>query len=112
MNNQDERRDVRAVVRTYFDKETQKDKNVYQTVGTAWVSPHESTITVQIETLPISKDWNGKLFINKPYEKKEDTGKFDNDIKVVEEIGNVKKDDRDVIIDDINDKPIDINIPF
>lgn len=64
-----ERRDVRAIVRSYKDKETGEDKNVYQTVGTAWVSPHASTITVQIETLPISKDWNGKLYINKPYEK-------------------------------------------
>jgi hypothetical protein len=69
----DEKRDVRAVVRTYFDKATNKDKNVYQTIGTAWVSPHESTITIQIDCLPLSKDWNGKLFINKPYDKKEDT---------------------------------------
>lgn len=69
----DERRDVRAVVRTYKDKETDEDKNVYQTVGTAWVSPHASTITIQLETLPIDKNWNGKLYINKPYEKKEET---------------------------------------
>ena len=105
----DEKRDVRAVVRTYFDKETQKDKNVYQTVGTAWVSPHESTITVQIETLPISKDWNGKLFINKPYEKK-DEGKFDKDIEMVKELGKARQD---IILEDIDDKPIDLSeIPF
>jgi hypothetical protein len=71
----DEKRDVRTIVRTYKDKETGEDKNIYQTVGTAWVSPHESTITVQLETLPISKDWNGKLYINKPYEKKTDDDK-------------------------------------
>ena len=68
---ENERRDVIAIVRSYKDKETGEDKNVYQTVGTAWVSPHASTITVQVETLPINKDWNGKLYINKPYEKKE-----------------------------------------
>jgi len=73
MKDQDEKRDVRAVVRTYFDKETNKDKNVYQTIGTAWVSPHQSTISIQLDCLPLSKDWNGKLFINKPYEKKDDT---------------------------------------
>ena len=103
----DERRDVRAVVRTYKDNDG-KDKNVYQTIGTAWVSPHESTITVQIETLPISKDWNGKLFINKPYEKKD--GKYDKDIETVKAIGEVKKD---VVLEDIDDKPIDLSeLPF
>ena len=105
MNNQDERRDVRAVVRIYKDNDG-KDKNVYQTVGTAWVSPHESTITVQIETLPISKDWNGKLYINKPYEKKEE-GKFDKDIETIKAIGEVKDELPDM------DKPIKIDgIPF
>jgi 23S rRNA A2030 N6-methylase RlmJ len=98
----DEKRDVRAVVRTY--KEDGKDKNVYQTVGTAWVSPHESTITVQLETLPINKDWNGKLYINKPYEKKEDYSKD------VETLKNIK----DVILTDEDmKKPIDISaVPF
>lgn len=66
-----ERRDVRAIVRSYFDKEENKEKNFYQTVGTAWVSPHGSVITIQLDTLPIDKDWNGKLYINKHYEKKE-----------------------------------------
>ena|SRR3990167_1975180 len=105
----DEKRDVRAIVRTYKDTDG-KDKNVYQTVGTAWVSPHESTITVQIETLPISKDWNGKLYINKPYEKKDETGKYDKDIATIKAIGDAKKD---IVLEDIDDKPIDLSeIPF
>ncbi len=70
MNDQDERRDVRAIVRTY--KKDGEDKNVYANVGTAWVSPHASTITIQLDTLPISKEFNGKLYINKPYEPKSD----------------------------------------
>jgi len=70
MNDQDDRRDARAIVRTYKDTDG-KDKNIYQTIGTAWVSPHGSTVTIQLETLPISKDWNGKIYINEPYEKKE-----------------------------------------
>jgi hypothetical protein len=95
MSDKDERRDVRAIVRTYFDKEENKDKNVYQTVGTAWVSPHESTITVQLDSVPVGKDWNGKLYINKPYEKKEE------------------KKSEDVILEDIDDSPIDLSeIPF
>ena len=52
----DEKRDVRTIVRSY-----EKDgeiKNIYQTIGTAWVSEHGSKITVQLETLPIFKDWN------------------------------------------------------
>ena len=103
----DEKRDVRAVARTYI--QGGETKNVYQTIGTAWVSPHESTITVQIETLPISKDWNGKLFINKPYEKK-DEGKFDKDIEMVKELGKARQD---IILEDIDDKPIDLSeIPF
>lgn len=68
-----EMRDVRAIVRTYKDKETGEDKNVYRTIGTAFVSPHASQITIQLEALPMDKSWNGKLYINKPHEKKLDT---------------------------------------
>ena len=66
----DERRDVRAKVRTYKDKETGEDKNVYSTVGTAWVSEHGSKIVINLDSVPVG-DWDGRLFINKPYEKKE-----------------------------------------
>lgn len=73
MSGADEKRDVRAIVRTY--KKDGEDKNVYANVGTAWVSPHASTITIQLDTMPIAKDWNGKLYINKPYEPKEEADK-------------------------------------
>lgn len=73
-----EMRDVRAVVRTYKDKETGEEKNVYRTVGTAFVSPHGSTVTIILETRPIDPNWNGKLYINKPYEKKDDEPEVDN----------------------------------
>lgn len=68
----DERRDVRAKVRSYVDKETGEEKNVYGTVGTAWVSEHGSKISIQLESIPFDKAWDGKMFINKPYEKKDD----------------------------------------
>lgn len=97
-----ELRDVRAVVRYYKDKETGEEKNVYRTVGTAFVSPHESTITVQLEALPIDKDWNGKLYINKPYEKKSE-----------EPEESEKKVEDNLPSDTDMDKPIDLSeIPF
>jgi len=102
MSDQDERREARAIVRTYKDNEG-NDKNVYQTIGTAWVSPHASTVTVQLETIPISKGWNGKIYINKPYEKddKELTHDFN------------KQASKDVVLEDIDEKPIDLStIPF
>jgi len=102
MSEQDERREARAIVRTYKDSDG-KDKNVYQTVGTAWVSPHASTITIQLETIPIGKDWNGKIYINKPYEK--------NDKELTHDFN--KQITQDVILEDIDDKPIDLSvIPF
>ena len=65
----DERRDIRAVVRTYKDKETGEDKNVYATIGTAWVSEHGSKISLTLETTPVN--WDGRAFINKPYQPKD-----------------------------------------
>jgi hypothetical protein len=102
MNNNEERRDARAIVRTYKDDEG-KTKNVYQTIGSAWVSPHASTITVQIETMPISKDWNGKIYINAPYEKKSESPTHELN----------KQIHKDVVLEDIDDKPIDLTeVPF
>jgi len=103
----DGKRDVRAVVRTYIkDGET---KNVYQTIGTAWVSPHESTISIQLDCLPINKDWNGKLFINKPYEKSDDKTLMPQSTVT----DAVYKNTSDVILEDIDDKPISLDsIPF
>lgn len=100
----EERRDVRAKVREYIkDGET---KSVYATIGSADVSDHGSVIKVYIDALPLKFD--GRLYINKPYEKKED-GKFDNDIKVIEEIGKAKEN----VLEDIDNKTIDLStIPF
>ena len=106
MENQDERRDVRAVVRTY--KKDGKDVNAYETIGTAWVSPHASTISIQLDTLPISKDWNGKLYINKPYGPKED--KSANEL--THEFNKMVTSDN-LPSDEEGDKPIDLSeIPF
>lgn len=100
----DERRDVRAVVRTY--RKDGEDKNVYANVGSAWVSPHASTITVQLDTLPIGKDWNGKLYINRPYEPK-----GDKPLQQHQVLDEARKDE----LPDDGDEPIDWDktvIPF
>ena len=64
----DERREVRAKIRTYEkDGET---KNVYMTIGSAWVSEHGSKISIALDAIPVSQDWDKRLYINKPYEPK------------------------------------------
>lgn len=97
----DERRDVRAVTRTYEkDGET---KNFYQTVGTAWVSEHGSKISLQLEALPINKEWDGRLYINKPYEPKDKDLTHEFNKIVTDKL----PDDKEV------DKPVDLSkIPF
>ena len=101
----DEKREVRAIVRTY--KKDGEDKNVYATVGTAWVSPHATTITIQLDTLPIAKDWNGKLYINKPYEPKQDSRPMPTSTVMDEAYKDKLPNDSEA------DKPIDLTeIPF
>jgi len=98
----DERREVRARIRQY-EKDGEK-KWFYQTVGTAWVSEHGSKISLQLDTVPVSPEWDGKFYINKPYEKK-DEKELTHDLN--------KKMTEDIVLDDIDDKPIDLSkIPF
>lgn len=73
----DQRRDVRAKVRTY--EKDGEEKNFYATIGSAWVSEHGSKISVVLDTIPVSPEWDGKLYINKPYEKKGDDDKDNQD---------------------------------
>lgn len=98
----DERREIRAKVRTYKDKETGEDKNVYRTVGTAWVSEHGSKIKIELETTPVN--WDGVAFINKPYEKKSDQP-----LSQAQALNSGK----DVVPLEVDDKPIDLSeVPF
>ena len=41
------------------------------TVGTAWVSEHGSKISIQLDAVPVSEEWNKKLYVFKPYEKEQ-----------------------------------------
>lgn len=98
----DEKREIRAKVRTYKDKETGEDKNVYRTIGTAWVSEHGSKIKIELETTPVN--WDGVAFINKPYEKKSEQP-----LSQAQALNGGK----DVVPEDIDDEAISLDsIPF
>ena len=64
-----ERREVKAIVRKY--EKDGEEKNYYITVGTAWVSEHGSKISIQLDAVPVSEEWNKKLYVFKPYEKEQ-----------------------------------------
>ena len=85
------RYDIRAKVRTYNDKISGEEKNVYATIGTAWIG--EKTNSIQLDTVPVN--WDGKAFLNEPYERDKQAPK------------------KDVVPTDIDDEPIDLSaIPF
>jgi hypothetical protein len=82
------RYDIRAKIRTYKDS-SGEEKAVYANIGSAWIG--EKTNSILLDTIPVN--WDGRAFINEPYEKKEGS--------------------KDVAIEDIDDKPIDLSkIPF
>lgn len=64
------RYDIRAKVRTYKDNKTGEEKNVYATIGSAWIG--EKTNSITLDTIPVN--WDGKAFLNEPYEKQEKSG--------------------------------------
>ena len=83
------RYDIRAKVRTYKDKNGD-DKNVYQTIGSAWIG--DKTNSISLEMIPLN--WDGKAFLNEPYER------------------DVPKT-KDVVLEDVDDAPIDLSgLPF
>ena len=87
------RYDIRAKVRTYKDK-SGEEKNVYATIGSAWIG--EKTNSISLDMIPLS--WDGRAFLNEPYENKSD---------------DAPQQGKDVIVEDIEDKPIDLSeIPF
>lgn len=82
------RMDIRAKVRTYKDTKTGEEKNVYATIGTAWIG--EKTNSIQLDTVPVN--WDGKAFLNEPYEKEKPLQQHE-----------VIAQSNDVVPDDISD---------
>lgn len=92
------RYDIRAKVREYKDNKTGEVKNVYATIGSAWVG--DKTNSISLDTIPVN--WDGKAFLNEPYEK-------DKPMSQAQAVNGGK----DVVLEDIEDKPISLDsIPF
>lgn len=50
-----------------------KTKNRYAEIGVLFASPHFSNMYMQIDTLPINKDWDGRIYVNPRNDKTEET---------------------------------------
>jgi hypothetical protein len=105
--------DLKVKVREYDDKETGKKKGVWMSVGTIFATPHLSSQFMVMDALPInSLDREGNKI---PFDGKVSIFKRD-DFASQEEV--TSADDlvskpKDVVIEDIDDKPIDLSeIPF
>jgi len=56
--------DLKAKVRDYQAKDG-KTKGIYVKVGTLFASPHLSHMFINIEALPVGKDWDGTVSVFK-----------------------------------------------
>lgn len=94
------RYDIRAKVREYKDNKTGEVKNVYATIGSAWIG--EKTNSISLDTIPVN--WDGKAFLNEPYKKDEPMTQ-----------AQALNGGKDVVLEDISSEPInldDLSIPF
>lgn len=107
--------EMKVKVREYKDKETGKMKGVWITIGTIFSTPHGSSMFGALESIPVTsldRDGNRVPFDGKfSVFKRED---FDGQQEATTADDLVtNKDSKDVIIEDIDDKPIDLSeIPF
>lgn len=105
--------ELKVKVREYDDKETGKKKGVWVTMGTIFSTPHQSSMFGVLESIPVSSlDKNGNKI---PFDgrfsifRREDFGDQD-EITSADDLVSKQKD---VVLDDIDDKPIDLSeIPF
>jgi len=95
--------DIRAITGEY-EKEGETKKR-YQTIG-AVLETKSGGQMIKLDVIPMK--WDGFAYLNEPY-------KDDFDKKEHQDQHNFNKASRDVVIDDIDDKPIDLSgveIPF
>lgn len=107
---------ARLRVKTGEYEQDGKTKNRYSEIGVLFASPHFNNMYINLDTLPISKDWDGRIYINPIEENKI--------IQTVDDI--VTKDEKELThefnktltednlpTDDDMDKPIELSeIPF
>jgi hypothetical protein len=87
-----------------------KTKNRYAEIGVLFASPHFSNMYMQIDTLPISKDWDGRIYVNPRSEKVEDTPTHNRPLTQHEVLNEAHKDS--LPTDEDLSKPLDFEIPF
>lgn len=97
----------------YTDRDG-KEKTRYVIVGEYFATDHNNRQAIKLNATAFSEEkWLNIYLDQEEITKSSDLdmpNEFDNDIKVIEEIGKVKQD---VILEDIDDKPIDLSvIPF
>jgi len=121
MSNYKPRADLKVKTREYTkDGET---KGVWQTVGTIFSTPHGSSEFIVLDSIPFHSfengeqvPFNGKISVfNKEEFEQVKSGDEFPDKKHQETHDFNKQTTKDVIVEDIDDKPIDlstINIPF
>jgi len=106
--------DLKVKVHEYDDKETGKKKGVWMSVGTIFATPHLSSQFMVMDALPINslnRDGNKIPFDGKvSIFKRDDFGDQDEVTSADDLVTNKSKD---VVLKDIEDKPIDLSeIPF
>lgn len=98
-----EMRDIVSPIRKYTNRDGE-EKTEYIKIGTARVSEHGSQIQLFIKSTPLN--WDGRAYVNKPYEKKGDSNQPMTQAQAL-------NGGKDVVLEDIADKPIDLSeIPF
>lgn len=96
----------RAVISSGKYMQDGKEKTRYVEVGTFFATDHNGKMAIKLHATAFSDE----RWVNIYLDKEEETGKYDNDIKMVKAIGQAKED---YILEDIDDKPIDLSqIPF
>lgn len=96
-----EMRDIVSPIRKYTNRDGE-EKTEYIKIGTARVSEHGSQIQLFIKSTPLN--WDGRAYVNKPYEKKGNQPMTQ---------AQALNGGKDVVLEDIDDKPIDLSeIPF
>lgn len=98
-----EMRDIVSPIRKYTNRDGE-EKTEYIKIGTARVSEHGSQIQLFIKSTPLN--WDGRAYVNKPYEKKGDGNQPMTQAQAL-------NGGKDVVLENIDDKPIDLSeIPF
>lgn len=97
--------ELKVKIREYEDKETKKMKGVWQTVGTLWSTPHGSSQFVTLDAIPVNTFKDGERV---PFDGRISVFKREEN-KIIQTADDIIENSKDVVIEDIDDKPIDLS---